>query len=168
MMVRRSSVTAAMLLLFVGVLGAQSPRRADGGVWGDPHKSPLSLTAADVDTKMWPIVQSINQSGWVWTTESCQGHDDKTHGSSPLLGLVTNDIGRALGLLAEAIVEENVANHVRDTWDPHGIRFDAAMFTGTWKPTLGRYQVRIIVPADSQERRDRALSMFTRFAASVR
>jgi hypothetical protein len=104
-------VTAVIALAGFSVSGqvgrGAATRREDGGVYGQPHKDPRTISAADVDTLMWPIVSRINQSGWLWTTESCQGHDDPA--SSPdglprrpaLLGLVTDDPTRLFGILAE-------------------------------------------------------------------
>src|SRR5688500_4748721 len=89
------------LALTVAVVGSQT--RSDGRVWQQPHLDPDRLTAKEVDPLMWPIVERINRSGWIWTTESCQGHDEdrqrEERQRDPLLGFVTDDIGRALAAM---------------------------------------------------------------------
>lgn len=53
-----------------------------------PYYDPITeLKREHVDRKIWPAVRRINQSGWVWTAESCQGHNDG-FSDSPLLRLV--------------------------------------------------------------------------------
>jgi hypothetical protein len=117
---------------------AQDPRRADGGVWDQPNANPLALTADAVDAQMWPIVSRINQSGWVWTTESCQGH---VNGYPMVLGVVTDDLGRFLALLAQAQSEAQTED-LDESQDPHGLSLMVSFFVHP-QVRLGRYQVRL-------------------------
>lgn len=41
-----------------------------------PYGDPEALTPDMVDPAIWPAVKAINESGWLWTGESCQGHPD--------------------------------------------------------------------------------------------
>jgi hypothetical protein len=154
-----------LAVLFSVAAGQTLQRRPDGGVWDQPHKNPLTLREADVDTLMWPIVQRINQSEWIWTTESCQGHDDRGN-HEPLLGLVTNDIGRALAALSDAVIADGARNRVRDTQDPHGLQMQLSFFVRPYFASLGRYQVRIVFPGPP-DRRSRILQMLRDFAEHV-
>lgn len=42
-----------------------------------PYIPPRDLTAADVEVGIWPLVERVNQTGWVWTVESCEGHPER-------------------------------------------------------------------------------------------
>ena len=68
-----------------------------------PYYDPVfELRPEHVDSKIWPAVKRINESGWVWTAESCQGHRAATaYSKMPMLRLVcqTQDAGRMLGAL---------------------------------------------------------------------
>lgn len=94
-------------------------RRPDGGVWREPNLDPDGLTAADVDLLIWPAIDSINRSGWLWTTESCQGHES----TPPLLGLVTDDLGRAMAVLAEALDRPRLESKHDPTSRPVTLQF---------------------------------------------
>lgn len=70
-----------------------------------PYYHPSVLRAEHVDPLIWPAVQRINQSGWVWTLESCQGHRGNDAWSDcPLLRLAVHhgQAARMLGLLHRA------------------------------------------------------------------
>lgn len=74
------------------------------------YADPNALTPEMIDPLIWPAVQRINASGWVWTAESCQGHPDAerpgpwTHNTRPMLRLVSRrgDHGRMLETLLRA------------------------------------------------------------------
>lgn len=111
---------------------------------------------------MWPIVSRINRSSWVWTTESCQGHSDT--GQTPVLGLVTNDIGRLFQRLTEA--EAAVAVDAADErYDPRGLRLVVTAWHRSQLPVMGRHQVRLVVLQAGQT--DLALRVFGAFAERV-
>ncbi len=72
---------------------------------------PDALQPENIDPLIWPAVKRINESGWVWTAESCQGHPDATEYGAwannvrPMLRLVCHrvDTGKMLSLLLEAV-----------------------------------------------------------------
>lgn len=144
--------------LLVWLVFAQAPPRADGGVWGQPNRDPAFITKADVDVLMWPIVERINRSGWIWTTESCQGHDDPKR--LPMLGVVTNDAGRLFAILAR--LHAQMPKRSGESQDPQGWTVQL------WQQPrvhLGAYQLRIV--ASPQTAPDVALHLFAHLAAEV-
>lgn len=74
---------------------------------------PQDLDVFAVDPLLREVVTTINSSGWIWTSESCQGHPDAAtpedtgwdHNTNPFLRLIvrTSDFGAMLALLAEAM-----------------------------------------------------------------
>lgn len=93
----------------------------EGGVslfeeWQDagccPYGDPQELVESDVDPAIWPAVKRINESGWLWTGESCQGHPDADYpmpwagNVRPYLRLIlrTDDEARLLPVLLDASV----------------------------------------------------------------
>jgi hypothetical protein len=69
---------------------------------------PSILKAKHVDPGIWPAVRAINQSGWVWTLESCEGHPDRYAWSHvPLIRLAVphGHAERMLGLLHRSAPE---------------------------------------------------------------
>lgn len=134
---RREVIGAAFALAAIPAIV-----RADddeGRSIGDPHKDPRILVPSDVDAPMWPLVQKINRSGWVWTMESCWGHGPNW----PVrLGFVTDEIGRLLGLLSEAAIRVDSRGRVEGK-DPGGPRLTVWYFVHPKIPALGRYQIRV-------------------------
>ena len=104
-------------------------------VRGEPFKP---VTAQTVDAAIWPAVQQVNRSGWIWTTESCAGHDGRP---IPLLGLVTSEPGRAFTLLADALMAH--AGPVQRL-DPNTPAIRVAFFAPARLPQ-GRYHFRVVV-----------------------
>lgn len=98
---KRSQLLGAAVL---GALGAPSRLYASGRVRGDgfktipyipfdtrPYFAPgpaLTRNRARIDPLIWPVVERINKSGWVWTAESCQGGPDHKWSRDPMLRLV--------------------------------------------------------------------------------
>jgi hypothetical protein len=76
------------------------------------YENPESLTPEHIDPLIFPIVKKINESGWVWTAESCQGHPDSTDkyvwagNMRPMLRLVVREerVGEMLNKLLESSV----------------------------------------------------------------
>lgn len=130
---------AACAVLLVTLLD----RRPDGGVWAQPNRDPSVVQASDVDTLMWPIVQQINASGWVWTTESCQGHE----GGYPMtLGVVTDDPGRFVAIVFAAH-REAYGETSQENQNPYGWRIQL------WqRPRVARgaYQIRLLPTGDRE------------------
>lgn len=125
---------------------------------------PKDLTERDVDPLLWPVVESINRSEWVWTAESCQGHPDDAEGlpwsfnTKPMLRLVVRlkDLGTMLAVLACAAPEpadplhtnvfEVVSHPLKDRW----------------------FSVVIYVQAINVYQRNRGVAMLKRFADRLR
>jgi hypothetical protein len=145
------------ILLLAFLLLCAAPA-AGQGVDLPPHKDPRRLTAAEVDPKMWPIVSRINQSNWVWTTESCEGHGA---GRPVVLGLVTNNLGRLFQALAEAQLME-IPNEGLETQDPAGGRFMLAFFQEARVP-LAEWQIRLVGVGNQELTR----AILARFADKV-
>lgn len=49
-----------------------------------------------------PICERINQSGWLWTVESCEGHKDRRLHPMIRFGLRTEHVGHLILLLKRA------------------------------------------------------------------
>jgi hypothetical protein len=143
------------ILLVLTLLLPLQDRRPDGGVWAQPHEPLTRLTAAEVDTLMWPVVEAINRSGWVWTTESCQGHPG---GGPPMLGLITNDIGRLHTLLAEVLMTTGGTR--TESQDPATLPLELTYFATPRLP-YGRYQLRLVVRGVT------AIPLFTHLATRI-
>lgn len=157
MLTRRALLTS--VLLSPAIAYANPPRRPDGGMSGIPLRDPDSITADDIDTLMWPIVQQINKSKWIWTTESCQGHKPFNH---PMLGLMTNDLGRAFSLLSESFIDEASVLNVSEGINPTTVSANITYFVKSRVRASLRYQFRITIH-DSK----RGLDVFTRFSKKV-
>lgn len=77
------------------------------------YSLPQELDIYAVDPLMRPIVGRINMSGWVWTSECCQGHPDADensdtgwdHNTNPFMRFVVgvDDLGCLLALLSRAM-----------------------------------------------------------------
>ncbi len=140
---------------------------------GDHHvifyDDPTTLTEDQIDPLLWPIVQQINTSGWVWTAEACQGHPDDTSPSGPwannhraMLRLVCRraDLGRMLDLICQAVLPNFEADEFSqlpwETWvgfrpDNEAPRYaEATTYIGAHGPAVGG--------------RDRSIRAWQRFA----
>jgi hypothetical protein len=77
------------------------------------YSMPQNLDINNVDFLLRPTVETINASGWVWTSECCQGHPDADgsintgwdHNTHPFMRLITkqNNCGKLLGKLLAAM-----------------------------------------------------------------
>lgn len=147
------------LLLAVLLCASVSAQAPDERNYGHPHQDPRTLTALQVDPQMWPIVRLINQSGWVWTTESCQGHE----GQPVVLGLVTDDPGRLFGLLSQ-VHAEMYPDRSEELQDPEGFSVRLDYFVVP-QVKLGRTQIRLTV--GDPEQRAQALRVFAVLSRAV-
>ena len=50
------------------------------------YSDPALLTPDLIDPLLWPAVERINASGWVWTAEACQGHPEDDSSIGPWAG----------------------------------------------------------------------------------
>jgi len=75
---------------------AKPPDRLFG--WGPPEDPTFW------DAGMRPICERINETGWLWTAESCEGHGDGSAWDHPMVRFVchTTHVGHLLILLKEA------------------------------------------------------------------
>jgi hypothetical protein len=165
------------LLLSLGVtLQAQGerPRHRGGENFTEPSIRPELLQPADISPDIWPIVQQINRSGWVWTTESWDGHGNKP----VLLGLQTDQIGRLFTILTDVCLAENrnsPSPQVPNVFMPRLALYSLSKFLD-----LGHYQMQIlfettefdghsyVVTDRTEEKRARALALLTKMAAKIR
>ncbi len=100
--------------------------------WGDPGDT------ANMEPEIRAACEAINNSGWVWTSESCQGHADGSPGGPwkfpmPFMRLVTRneDCGRLLRALAEARPKEPfVQIHVGLPSCPNADWVDVPVYAG--------------------------------------
>lgn len=113
--------------------------------WGEPLIPVEKLREDQVDPGIWTIVERINRSGWVTTTESCEGHATRP----ALLGLATDDLDRLLGLLGRAVIEGATAP--RDTrFDPNTLTLELRFHAPA---RVGKYTVRARVVGPLPEAR---------------
>jgi len=125
---------------------------------------PADLKPEMVDPLLWPAVQAINASGWVWTAESCQGHPDDEDGmpwafnTSPFLRLVTREenVGRMLAALVRAaqIPDDPLSTHVLEL--------------ATHRIKDGWTSTNVYVRAHTVRERNRGCQAFERFGEIVR
>lgn len=92
------------------------------------YDHPDKLREDQVDPLIWKAVRRINQSNWVWTAESCQGHPDATSHAwawnvRPMLRLVTTqpNQGQLFRYLYTAMLAENL-----DDGSPAGAIYEKA------------------------------------------
>lgn len=133
------------------------------------YKLPTELSQQDIDPLMRLAVNLINESGWVWTAESCQGHPDAAspmetawpHNTRPMLRLVCrkNRLGKMLELLHDGwrVVDresegEFYAHPGSLIIHPHGVK-------GDWAEVI------VYVEAASVWQRDLGIKVFGNFGA---
>jgi hypothetical protein len=121
-----------------------------------PYYDPIyELREGHVDRKIWPAVKRINESGWVWTAESCQGHV-RGFGHVPMLRLVCREenMGKMLAALA---LSQSVAHK-----DRYGIYHGEGRLElqRRFKAPKGWYEIRVWV-------RRGGVSVFERFAERI-
>jgi hypothetical protein len=154
---RHALATLGLLLAAPRTLWAADGRRPDGGVMGPRFIPPRELTPAMVDWLIWPEVQRINASGWIWTTESCQGHSGKSR--FPHLGLASDRMNHFLEVLAR----------VRP-WPPKSDALPLYLLPSPEAQSmkLGRDTVKLVIPVSDAARQRRAREFFTALAKAIR
>ena len=131
------------------------------------YTRPDQLAERQVDPLIWPAVKRINESGWVWTAESCQGHPDDTGvfgpwagNTRPMLRLVcrVEHFGGMLALLLDAAwwVHEDVPGN-----RPNVLEFCPTHKSGGWRGVL------VYVRAATVGDRRLGLDAFERFGEAV-
>jgi hypothetical protein len=134
---------------------------------------PQELTKDQVDPLIQKAVFRINESGWVWTAESCQGHPDAdcpfhwAHNTSPMLRLICDveHFGRMLQLLLEASTWE--MDHLQQV---HTFEITLCKNWGelmTQQTDPGFREVLVSIRASTVWERNKGLDCFCRFAESV-
>ncbi len=136
------------------------------------YSLPDELTDDMIDPLLRKAVRRINESGYCWTAESCQGYPDATRDHPwagnvrPFLRLVCH--GSRLGDVMAALVR---AMRFTPQWDypnsPTLVGEPSAMFFKVypWATPNGDYeQVLIYIEADSVYSRDLGIAAFERFS----
>lgn len=156
---KRSAFLAAGAALTVAPTALAKRARGDGFKTipyrpsnTDPYYDPVfELRAKHVDARIWPAVQAINKSGWVWTAESCEGHRlpsrNQLQDRSPWLRLVCRDADSPAML--DALIRSA----------PHELGYSGLEVVLQPSPP-GWFEVRVYV-------RRGGVSVFKRFARSI-
>lgn len=131
------------------------------------YELPQNLDIACVDALIRPIVIRINESGWVWTAESCQGHpeyDENSigaweHNTDPYLRLIVvrSRFGEMLAHLARAMSTRRMDQHV--------VTLKLIMWPQEIEEEFE--QVMVYLPATNVLRRNMGLDALRRFAESL-
>lgn len=134
---------------------------------------PQKLKLKNIDPLMRPVVDRINESGWVWTAECCQGHPDYDehsvgweHNVRPFVRLVTSKarFGEMMGLLASSM-------RLPDRLDPiETARCDVTLSFETfiWPHDLGPWeQVNIYINVQNVLGRNRGIEALQQFADAL-
>lgn len=139
--------------------------------------SPPDAMEASVDPLIRPICEAINQSEWVWTAESCQGHPDSTEprswhrNTAPFLRLVTHrdSLGRMLAALMEAqvAVERRKNEETRTTGELHILETKAMRVIPSDRPSEGWTETLIYIDAVNVYERDQAIEVWAEFSEAV-
>lgn len=148
---------------------ANDPKEKHIGFYVVPDK----LDYHQVDPLIRGVVKTINESGWVLTAESCQGHPDATTpiwagGVRPMLRLVTRKkhLGQMLGiLLHNAYAMKNtdgMGGASRADWHP----VFEILPVGIWHGELAC--VLVYVDGATVYQRDLGIEVFARFAAALK
>lgn len=135
---------------------------------------PQDLNLKNIDPLLQSIVKQINDSGWVWTAECCQGHPDYDgtgrsgwdHNVRPFVRLVTSKVrfGEMMGLLASSM-------RLPDRFEP----IEAARLNGVcsfetfvWPRPLGPWeQASVYINAHNVLSRNHGIEALTQFAAAL-
>lgn len=163
---RRTFLSAALAALAAPSATLAGTRKRGGGFKTipyepldcDPYYDPVTeLRAKYVDARIWPAVKRINESGWVWTAESCQGHPkplrNQLQANCPWLRLVCrqSDAATMLGVLAAATPKGAPQPGQKEG------RVELRMHT---TPPAGWFEVRVYV-------RKGGIGVFERFAEKI-
>lgn len=132
------------------------------------YENPSRLDPEKVDPLIRKAVLRINESGWVWTAESCQGHPDAAdfepwaNNTRPFLRLVTRrgNIGLMLGMLYEKAYRTPEGRD--DYKEPLTVTvYRSFAITGDWAEVL------VYIEAATAWDRNNGIAAFERFAEYV-
>ncbi len=130
------------------------------------YELPNQLNYDTVDPLIRDVCHSINESGWVWTAESCQGHPDADYAfpragnTKPMLRLVCRepDAGEMLNSLLAACG----ANTDRDVHHPILLEVCELSRQNGWVPII------VYARACTTYERNQGIAVYRRFAANLR
>lgn len=131
------------------------------------YEDPARLKPEQVDPLIRDAVLAINQSGWVWTAESCQGHPDAAddepwaNNTRPFLRLVTRhrNLGAMLTMLYEKMYRPGFGAEDRQPLTVTIYR--SFQVTGTWAEVL------VYIEAATAWDRNHGIAAFERFARYI-
>lgn len=134
------------------------------------YDDPRSLKLEQVDELIRKAVFTINESGWVWTAESCQGHPDASEydpwasNTRPFLRLVCRrgDAGRMMSLLYPQMYR-TLDVVACDYKEPLRVTvYQSFGVTGDWAEFL------VYIEASTAWDRNNGVKAFERFADSLK
>lgn len=141
------------------------------------YKMPWDLQGEHIDALILPIVLRINESGWVWTAESCAGHPDAAewgawaNNTEPMLRLVTQfaNWGRLLHYLTDAylatwaeIEKSHRTPNSLGIFEVGGIRLHPSpRVQPAWREVL------VYLGARTAYQRNQGIEVFRRFSEAV-
>lgn len=128
------------------------------------YDDPATLRDEQIDPLLRTAVRRINQSGWIWTAESCQGHPDAEEAwagnTRPMLRLVTRieNRPRMMEALMQAFSESN-------NWDELPTVRSIAVWP--YERRDGWFEALCYIPATIAGERDLGCKCYERFAELV-
>lgn len=152
--------------------GSPEAAREAGAIF---YSLPSELTDEMIDPLLRKAVRRINESNWIWTAESCQGHPEEARhhpwagNVRPFLRLVVHGSGLAemmakLVLAMRYIPAYEGADGKTYYQTPESLSFKVF----PWPTPNGDYeQVLIYIEADSAYGRNLGIAAFERFAESL-
>lgn len=135
---------------------------------------PSEVVQAQIDPLMWPIVHTINQSGWVFTGESCQGHPDAAEHDpwsdnvEPMLRLICRKehFGRMLFHLIESSSFDEDGLPRTTGFKIYPARKNWGQFFKTKDDPAWR-EILVYIPASTVYSRNLGIVCYQRFADAV-
>jgi hypothetical protein len=131
------------------------------------YADPATLRDDQIDPLLRDAVRRINESGWVWTAESCQGHPDAEDAwagnTRPMLRLVCRIDSRAtmMDALCQALADYN-DDKLGET---HGQVLSISVFP--FERRNGWFEALCYIPAAVAGQRNAGCRVYERFAELV-
>lgn len=145
-------------------VGSPEEAKASGVIF---YCLPADLKREMVDPLIWPVVERVNKSGWVWTAESCQGHPDAAsiedtgwlHNNAPYLRLICHFFNE--GEMLARLMRAMAVDESREEFSGHNVRLYR-------EPTRGDYaEVMVYVLAQNVMERNAGVAALERFATAL-